>query len=205
MEVRRRSGNLQREKRGGFHRPGNRGQVSRAGTRRGGVGETMGGRSAFERTEGSAVDGGRKTIVGRNQTEKEKVSRGTPTEEIRRRELVEDSSLESGPGRQTHDEKHERLVREYGIRRGQGGGKSAKSIERSKTRTVLLSIPRRRRRRRGRRHGRRGEKTNPLLALAFQIRRQKSRPNARERFRSQKRRSEHQSATLSRFGAKEIE
>ena len=101
----------------------------------------MGGRSAFERTEGSAVDGGRKTIVGRNQTEKEKVSRGTPTEEIRRRELVEDSSLESGPGRQTHDEKHERLVREYGIRRGQGGGKSAKSIERSKTRTVLLSIP----------------------------------------------------------------
>ena len=54
VEVRRHSGNLQRKERRGFHRPGNRGQVSRVGTRRGGVGETMGSGGAFKRTKGSA-------------------------------------------------------------------------------------------------------------------------------------------------------
>merc|ERR1712100_585111 len=110
------SGNLQRKERSGFHRPGNRGQVSRVGTRRGGVGETMGSGGAFKRTKGSAADGGGKTIVGRNQIEKEKVSRGTSTQEISRWKHVEDPSLESRSRRHTYDEKHERIFREHRIR-----------------------------------------------------------------------------------------
>ena len=143
-----------------------------------------------------------KQLLGEIKIEKEKVSRGTSTQEISRWKHVEDPSLESRSRRHTYDEKHERIFREHRIRRGQGSRKSAKSIERQKTRTIPVTIPRRRRQRYGRRHGRRGKETNPLLALALQICRQKSRSNAPVRFRSQKYRSEHQSATLGRLGAK---
>ena len=53
--------------------------------------------------------------VGRNQIEKEKVSRGTSTQEISRWKHVEDPSFESRSRRHTYDEKHERIFREHRI------------------------------------------------------------------------------------------